>query len=116
LQDTTASGSIIGKILPGGGDEQVIRPDGLTKIHARYILELDDGALIRVDSQGVRSGPPEVMAALLRGEKVEAGLVYFRTAIRLETTHANHDALNTKLFLATGTRLPERVLLKVYAV
>jgi Protein of unknown function (DUF3237) len=112
----TVTGKLQGKILAGGGDEQLIRADGLTHIHARYTIETNDGVLIRVDSKGVRSGPQEVMAALLRGEKVDAGIIYFRTAIRLETSDQRQDHLNHRIFVATGTRLPEHVLLKVYAV
>ncbi len=112
----TAKGKLQGKILAGGGDDQLIRADGLTQIHARYVIETDDGALIRVDSKGVRSGPPEIMAALLRGEKVDGSKVYFRTAIRFETADPRYDHLNQRMFVAVGTRLPECVLLKVYEV
>ena len=104
---------LTGRILPGGSDEQRIRADGLTRIHARYVIEASDGALIRVDSQGLRHGPPQVMAALLRGERVDASQVWFRTVIRFDTAVPAHDALNRGLYLATGERLPDVVLLRL---
>ena len=58
----TVSGSrLTGTILPGGSDDQRIGADGVTHIHARYLIEAEDGALIHVESVGLRSGAPEVM-------------------------------------------------------
>lgn len=35
-----------GIILPGGADWQIVRPDGITAVEARYTLQTHDGALI----------------------------------------------------------------------
>lgn len=105
--------SLCGTILPGGSDEQRIRADGLTRIHARYVIKSADGALIRVDSQGLRHATAEGTAALQRGEAATPGQIYFRTVIRFETAAPAHDALNKTLFLATGRRLADRVLLSL---
>ena len=113
LGGTVSGPGLTGTILSGGADEQRIRADGLTHIHARYVIEASDGALIRVDSQGLRSGPPEVMAALLRGEKVDPSQIYFRTVIRFETAALAHDTLNQSLFLAVGERQQDFVLLRL---
>jgi len=59
-----------GKILPGA-DWQIVRPDGVTDLAARYGIESDGGARILVRSDGLRHGPPEVIAALARGEAVD---------------------------------------------
>ena len=74
-----------GRILPGGVDWQIVRADGTLEIDAHYVIEADDGAQIEVRSQGVRAGPPEVLAALARGEAVPPTAYYFRTAVRLTT-------------------------------
>ncbi|MFM2278273.1 MAG: hypothetical protein RLZZ444_504 [Pseudomonadota bacterium] len=105
-----------GRILPGGSDEQMIREDGLTRLHARYVIETHDGALVRVDSQGLRSGPPEVMAALMRGEKIDQDQIYFVTTIRLDTADARYDFLNQRLFLSQGIREPDCVRLTLFRV
>ena len=113
LGGSVSGPGLTGAILPGGADEQRIRADGLTRIHARYVIRAEDGALIRVDSQGLRHAPPEVMAALMRGEKVDPALVYFRTVIRFETAAPEHDDLNRSLFLSEGQREPDAVVLRL---
>ncbi len=57
-----------GEILPGGADWQIVAADGTTSLEARYTLKTDDGALIYVRNVGLRHGPPEVLAAIKRGE------------------------------------------------
>ena len=113
LGGTVDGPGLCGVILPGGADEQRVRADGLTRIHARYVIKAMDGALIRVDSQGLRHAAPEVMAALARGESVDPDQVYFRTVIRFETAAVAHEALNRTLYLARGTRHPEAVILQL---
>jgi Protein of unknown function (DUF3237) len=113
LGGTVDGPGLSGTILPGGADEQRIRADRLTRIHARYMIRAHDGALIRVDSQGLRHAPPDIMDALMRGEKVDPAQVYFRTVIRFETAAVAHDALNCALFLATGLREADQVILSL---
>ena len=60
-----------GKVLPGGGDWTLLRGDGVLELDLRVTLETDDGALIHMTSFGLRHGPPEVIAALARGESVD---------------------------------------------
>lgn len=116
LGGTVTGETMAGVILPGGADEQRVRADGLTRIHARYVIRLEDGALVRVDSQGLRHGPAEVLAAMQRGEAVDQDQIYFRTVIRLETSAPGHDALNRSLFLTTGQRMAASVLLRLTAL
>ncbi|MBU9696314.1 DUF3237 domain-containing protein [Rhodobacteraceae bacterium HSP-20] len=113
LGGTVSGPGLTGTILPGGADEQRIRADGLTRIHARYVIRAEDGCLIRVDSQGLRHAPPEVMAAMMRGERVDPTQVYFRTVIRFETATEVHDHLNRSLFLSEGQREPDAVVLRL---
>ena len=35
-----------GQVLPGGGDYQLIRPDGAVQIDAEYLLRTDDGVVV----------------------------------------------------------------------
>ena len=109
-------GKLQGRVLPGGADWQVIRPDGVADIAARYVLETDKGARIEVRSEGYRHGPPEVMARLARGEAVDPTAYYFRTSMRFETGAPELAWLNRTLALAWGERRPERVLLTVLEV
>jgi len=105
-----------GEILPGGADYQVIRPDGVTEIEARYTLRLTDGALVYVVNRGLRDAAPEDMARLLRGEAVPPERVYFRTAPVFETAAPEYAWLHRRLFLGFGERQPESVLVRLFAV
>lgn len=107
---------LTGSVLAGGSDVQLVRPDGVAEIEARYVVELDDGARVFVHNAGVRHGPPEVMAAVARGETVDPGAVYFRTRVCFETEAPQHAWLTRDLFVATGARLPDRVLLAFHHV
>ena len=105
-----------GRIVPGGADWQIMAADGALDIHARYTIESDAGALIQIDSRGVRNGPPEVMARLGRGEDVDSSLYYFRTVMRFETGHPSVAWLNRILGVAKGAREKNAVRLDVYEV
>ncbi|HEY1779683.1 MAG TPA: DUF3237 domain-containing protein [Roseiarcus sp.] len=105
-----------GTILAGGADFQIIGRDGFTRLEARYVLRLDDGALIYVDNRGVRFGPPEVMERITRGEPVDPAQVYFRSTPRFETPAPAYQWLTRPLFIASGVRHPDRVALSVFEV
>ena len=107
---------LAGRILPGGADWQLIRHDGVADIKARYSIETDAGALIMVNSEGLRHGPPEVMEKLARGENVDPRHYYFRTVMRFETAAPAVDWLNRILAIAKGQREPRAVRLDVYEV
>jgi hypothetical protein len=74
------------QILPGGADWQVVRPDGTIEIDTRYSARTPAGEHVHFRTSGVRSGPPSVLAALLRGEDVDPASYYFRVAVYLETS------------------------------
>ena len=105
-----------GTILPGGADWQLIRADGAAHIEARYTIRAEGGGDILVTSEGIRHGPPEVLAALMRGDNVDPSLYYFRTVMRFETGEKRLDWLNRILALARGAREKNAVLLDVYEV
>ena len=61
-----------GVVLPGGSaDWLLVRADGVLELDFRATLRTDDGALIAMRSFGLRHGPPDVIAALGRGEPVD---------------------------------------------
>jgi hypothetical protein len=104
-----------GRILPGA-DWQIVRPDGVTDLQARYAIETDRGTRILVTSDGLRHGPPEVIAALARGEAVDPSRYYFRTLMRFETADPTLAWLNRILALGIGAREKLAVRLDVYEV
>jgi len=93
-----------GKVLPGGADWTLLRSDGVLELDLRIGLETDDGALIDMTSFGLRHGPPEVLAALARGESVDSSKYYFRTAPRFETSAPQYAFLNRLIGIASGDR------------
>ena len=105
-----------GRVLPGGADWQIIRADGVADIQARYTIESDAGARILVSSEGLRHGPPDIIAKLARGENVDPSLYYFRTLMRFETADPAVDWMNRILAIAHGQREARAVRLDVYEV
>jgi hypothetical protein len=93
-----------GKVLPGGGDWTLLRSDGVLELELHITLETDDGALIYMTSLGLRHGPPEVLAALARGESVDPSKYYFRTAPRFETGAPQYAFVNQLIAIASGDR------------
>jgi hypothetical protein len=116
LGGTITGEKLSGRILPGGADWQILAADGSADIHARYTIESDAGALVQVDSKGVRHGPAEVLARLAKGDDVDPNLYYFRTVMRFETGHASTSWLNRILALARGAREKNAVRLDVFEV
>jgi uncharacterized protein DUF3237 len=99
-----------GEILPGGADWQILEPDGTALVTARYTLRTDDGELLLANSRGVRTGPPEVLGALRRGELRDPGEYYFRTAVTLEAGPGDYEWVNRALFVAIAARGPSSVV------
>ncbi len=116
LGGTVRGPKLSGRILPGGADWQIMRSDGAADIKARYTIETEAGALVMVNSEGLRHGPPDVMEKLARGENVDPRHYYFRTVMRFETAAPSVDWLNRILAIATGQREPRAVRLDVYEV
>ena len=98
---------IEGKVMPGGGDWQRVRADGVMEIEAHYIIETDDGAKIVVRNNGVGVASPE------------GGEPYVRTVPEFEAPKGPYDWLNKSLFVGSITR-PEdgsaAVIIRVFRV
>ena len=107
---------LTGSIVPGGSDVQLVRPDGVVEIEARYVVELDDGARVFVHDAGVRHAPPDVAAAPAPGEAVDPALVYSRTRVIFETDAPRYRWLTRDLFVGTGARAGDHVVLAFHHV
>jgi hypothetical protein len=74
-----------GEVMPGGGDWQTVRPDGMIVLDARYALRTDDGAVIQVYNRGlVRVSEP-----------------LLRTSAQFVAPTGRHDWLNKFIFVGT---------------
>jgi hypothetical protein len=105
-----------GTLLPGGADWQLIQDDGFTDIDARYTLRTDSGHLIYVSNVGIRHASPEVMQRLNAGETVDQSEIYFRAIPRFETAAPELQWLMRSIFIATGERYPNGVIIRFWRV
>lgn len=123
-------------ILPGGGDRQLVRPDGTVEIDARYDARAAGGSLIGLHATGLRRapGPDEVGRSGATGAPGAPGAPgepgatgasgdspgvrgrYFRVALRFETSDPALAELQEALFIADGAREADRVVHTVYRV
>ena len=78
-----------GKVLPGGDDWTVKRPDGVIELDLRITLETDDGALVHMTFDGIR-------------DDEAPGAPYFRTLPRFETAAPKYAFLNRLLSVGRG--------------
>lgn len=108
--------AIKGTVEPGGADWQVVRTDNVAELDARYTLKTDDGVLIYIVNRGYRHGPAEVLQRLAKGEEVDPKEYYFRTAANFETASEKYDYLNKHVYVATGERRRDRVIIHFYKI
>lgn len=113
---TVTGPALTGTVLPGGGDWQVILPDGLTSIEARYFIKTGDGTVIEVTNPGVRTASPEVIERLAKGETVDPKDYYFRTTPRFVVKDGPYGWMRRKVFVARGVRKPDSVVIDFYSV
>ena len=83
-----------GKVLPGGADWTIKRPDGVIELDLRITLQTDDGALIHMTFEG------------LRNDEAPGG-PYFHTLPRFETAEAKYSFLNRLLAVGKGEIRPD---------
>ena len=105
-----------GKVLPFGADFQIIRPNELIELEAKYAFETDDGAVVYVENRGMRFGPVDLLQKLKRGEPVDPKLIYFRTVPKFETGAENYRWLMEHIFVASAARHADRVVIDVHQV
>ena len=117
LGGTFEGPGIRGRVVPGGADWQLIRTsDGFTDVDARYSLETDAGELIYVSNIGIRHAAPEIMKRLNAGETVDQSALYFRAVPKFETASPGLEWLMRSIFVATGERYPEGVVIRFFRV
>jgi hypothetical protein len=114
---TFAGPELNGKLLPGASaDWQIVLADGTALGDIRYTLQTDGGALLYVQSRGVRHGSPEVLERLGRGEDVDASEYTFRTSTQIETASRELAWLNRGVFIGVGGRRAGGVVYETYLV
>lgn len=105
-----------GRVLNLGADWQTVFADGTAELDTRYAMQTHDGALVDIRNFGYRHGPPEVLAALARGEIVDPSLYSMRTQPRFETGDPRYAWLNRLIAVGSGAREPSAVRISVFEV
>jgi hypothetical protein len=106
-----------GTLLPGASaDWQIVLPDGTALGDIRYTLQTDGGALLYVQSHGVRHGSADVLERLARGEHVDASEYTFRPSTQIETAEPELDWLNKGVFISVAGRQTAGVTYDTYLV
>jgi hypothetical protein len=106
-----------GRVLPGGADVVLERPDGGLHLDVRLVLETDVGELIYMTYNGRRNGPtPEIMRKIVNREPLPRGADYFRVIVQFETAAPALKWLNDKVAVGTGTRESNGPLYDIWEV
>ena len=105
-----------GRILPGGSDWLLARPDGASVVDAHYTLLADDGTPIYVHNRGLRVSSDAVLQRLKRGEPVAPHAFYFRSAPVFDAPAGPHGWLADHLFIADLRRDGAAVVIEVFVV
>ena len=102
----TVSGPLLnGKVLQGGADWCLTRPDGVAEVWARYTIATDDGQLVSILNTGIAHAQPD-------------GSYKGRTVPRFEVAAGPLDWLRNSVFIGTLLAPPEgdRVELEFFRV
>ena len=108
--------SFSGKVMPGGVDSQIIRPDGKCELSARYAVELEDGRSFYIENNGIRTVPAEYAPAVFRGEFVPPEVYYFATTPIMEAYDDSLRWLEDRVFICKARREPDRVEIDYFMV
>ncbi len=96
-----------GRVIEGSGaDWPLQRPNGVIDFDARYMFELDDGAIVYVQNRGYRWGTQESMAAMARREAVDPSSYYFRVSPKFDAPEGPHEWLTRHVFVGSAEKTP----------
>lgn len=101
-------------ILPGGGDWNVLREDGIGHLFAKYTIESSDGVPISVTNEGwIRK-----FRRSDGSERVAEDQWYAKTNPRFEVRSGPYDWLNRTVFVGELRKpsIPNHVDIDVYSV
>jgi hypothetical protein len=115
LGGTVEGPQINGRVVPGGADWQILHGDGAADLEARYTLECSD-ALIYVTNRGYRRGDANVLRRLNAGDRIDPAEYYFRTVATFETSAPEFQWLADALFVGSGERQPDGVIVGFWRV
>ncbi len=105
-----------GKVLAGGGDWVLVRPDGVGDLDVRVTLQTDDGALIYVTYRGYLTKILEVLPRWAAGEQIPHEEYYLMITPYFETSAAQYAWLQQVVAIGRGSLIQGGVSYQVFAV
>ena len=107
-EGTVEGPEIRGKVIPmSGGDWPLVRPTGVIDFDARYLLELDDGTVVYLQSRGYRwAKTPEIAERMARNEPADPGEYYMRVSPKFDVPEGKHDWLAKHVFVGVAEKIP----------
>jgi hypothetical protein len=104
------------KILSGGNDWLLIRPDGITELDVRVTLETDDGALIYSAYRGLATNVPAVMPRWAQGEEISPDEYSITATPAFETSAPQYAWLQQSVMIGVVRLVRGGVAYDVFAV
>jgi hypothetical protein len=105
-----------GEIMPGGADWNLVRPDGIVHLWARYTLKTDQGEYVMITNEGWGTQDDATMQRIFSGTFDDTDDWYCRTHPRFEAGSPRLDFLQRSVFVGTlrpPTR-PDRVVVDIH--
>lgn len=108
-----------GTVEPGGQDSQLVTADYSARLETNYLLKTEDEvpAYICIKTNGWRTGPPEVLQALMdptRADAVDPEAYAFRLFVGMETGDERYRFVNTCMWVGSGVRKGSQVIYDAY--
>jgi Protein of unknown function (DUF3237) len=116
VQGGVFEGDRLSGVVVSGNDWQTIRPDSCMRLDVRLVLKTTDAALICMTYTVVRTGPPDVMAAMDRGDAPDPSTYYFRMSPFFETSAKQYDWINRIICVGVGNRLADGPVYSIFEV
>ena len=112
------SGALSGEVLPGGIDSQIIEPNGVCRLSARYALRVLEGT-VYIENNGIRRVPEEFKDMLFTEDmsffnQISPSDIYFKTVPVFEVDSPELEWLRTSIFICSANRTSDGVKLDFY--
>lgn len=111
-----------GIVIPGGQDAQTTYKDFTTSLNSQFLMQTNDDppAMIIVKMRGWWTGPKDVMEKMHtdpeEADTIPASQYKFRANIELETGDDRYPQLSTGMWLGSGSRRANEIVLDAYKV
>jgi hypothetical protein len=90
------------KILSGGADWFLLRPDGVGELAVRVLAHLEDRTVLSITCSGYFVASEDVWARIFARETVASSEYSYRVALRFETRHERYSWLTSTVAVGTG--------------